>query len=219
MIDLVEKYITIGGEAPLIGSPVYLIRLSGCNLNCIYCDTPYKNEINDHFTLKELQDDITSTIKEYPDLKILFTGGEPLINERQDELISIIKELDKIDFYVETNGSICIANFSLSNCYYVVDWKSPSSGQNESFCIENLKKLRIDKDCIKFVIGKEDLEWLKEAINVIHRINPFVPLYIAPQWNKMTLEEVAEFILKNRLPLKLSFQLHKYIWPLRERGV
>lgn len=219
MIDLVEKFITIGGEAPLIGTPIYLIRCSGCNLNCVYCDTPYKDEVNDNFTVKELQDDISAVIKNYPDLKILFTGGEPLFGERQAYLLSIIKELDKTDFYIETNGSINIANFDLPNCYYVVDWKSPSSGENESFCIDNLKKLRIDNDCIKFVAARDDLDWLKEALDLIYKVNPFVPLYISPQWDNLTLKEASEFILNNRLPLKLSFQLHKYIWPDRDRGV
>ena len=82
-----------------------------------------------------------------------------------------------------------------------------------------MKKLRIYNDCIKFVVSKDDLGWLKEAVDLIHNVNPFIPLYISPQWGKLTLKEASEFILNNRLSLKLSFQLHKYIWPDRDRGV
>ena len=164
MFQLVEKIITLGGEAPLIGMPIYLIRFTGCNLECSYCDTNYKNEINDQFTFKELVDDI------FNKAKVLFTGGEPLLNDRQDELINVISELENIDFYIETNGSIKINNFNLTNCYYVIDWKSPSSGNEDSFFIENLHKLRLEKDCIKFVINNYDFNWLKETIKIIRDV-------------------------------------------------
>lgn len=219
MFELVEKFITIGGEAPLIGIPIYLVRFSGCNLDCIYCDTPYKNEVNDNYTSKELMDDISNKIKEYTDLKVLFTGGEPFLENRQEELLKIIFELENIDFYIETNGSINLHDFNLKNCYYVLDWKSPSSNFNDTFIVENLNKLRIEKDCVKFIINATDFEWLKDAIKLVQKINPFIPLYVSPQYGKLSLEETADFILKNRLPLKLSFQLHKIIWPNKDRGI
>jgi 7-carboxy-7-deazaguanine synthase len=219
MLELIEKITTIGGEAPLIGMPIYLIRFTGCNLNCTYCDTEYKNEINDQFTPKELIDDIFMKMKEFPDLKILFTGGEPLLGDRQNQLLNIISELENIDFYIETNGSIEITNFNLSNCYYIIDWKTPSSGYNETFFIENLKKLRIDKDCIKFVINSDDFDWLKKAIKIIQEINPFITLYISPQSQKLSLQDAADFIIKNKLPVRLSFQFHKIIWPNKNKGI
>jgi 7-carboxy-7-deazaguanine synthase len=220
MFQLVEKIITIGGEAPLIGMPIYLIRFTGCNLECSYCDTNYKNEINDQFTFNELIDDIFNKVKEFPELKVLFTGGEPLLDDRQNELINIISELENIDFYIETNGSIKINNFNLTNCYYIVDWKSPSSGNNEdSFFIENLHKLRLEKDCIKFVINNNDFNWLKETIKIIQKINPFITLYISPQQGRLSLKETADFIIKNKLPARLSLQLHKIIWPNKNRGI
>ncbi|MCK4798382.1 MAG: radical SAM protein [Spirochaetes bacterium] len=218
MIELVEKYITIGGEASLLGIPIYLFRFKGCNLDCSYCDTPYKNEVNDYFTVRELADDILHKVKQYPELKILFTGGEPLLGNRQNELLSIISDLENIDFYIETNGSISIENIELTNCFYIVDWKSPSSGFPDSFCADNLKKMRIENDCIKFIINKDDFAWVKEVVKIIQKVNPFIPLYITPQWGKMELVELSDFILTNRLPLKLSIQLHKYIWKDSKRG-
>ena len=219
MLEIVEKLTTIGGEAPLIGIPIYLIRFTGCNLNCSYCDTIYKDEVNDQFTFKELIDDIFNKVKEYPELKILFTGGEPFLGTRQDDLINIITELENIDFYIETNGSIEITNFNLSNCYYILDWKAPSSGFNESFFIENLKKLRIEKDCIKFVINADDFDWLKKAVKTVQEINPFLVLYVSPQSEKLSLVDTADFIIRNKLPVRLSLQLHKIIWPDKNRGI
>lgn len=219
MLEIVEKITTIGGEAPLIGIPIYLIRFTGCNLDCTYCDTSYKNEVNDQFTTKELIDDIFNKVKEFPELKILLTGGEPFLDERQEELLKIISELENIDFYIETNGSIEIINFNLTNCYYVIDWKAPSSGHDESFLIENLKGLRIEKDCIKFVINSDDFDWVKKAIKIVQEINPFITLYISPQAEKLTLEDTADFIIKNKLPVRLSCQLHKIIWKNKNRGI
>jgi len=221
MFDIVERFVTISGEAPIAGEPIYLIRFTGCNLDCSYCDTDYKDELNETVSCEELKNDIIEKINEYPELKILFTGGEPLLEERQDELLKIIDELKYINFYIETNGSIFITDFNLPNCHYIVDWKSPSSGQNEEkdFCIENLKSLRIEEDCIKFVIDSLDCEWLKDVIKIIERVNPFLPLYVSPQWGKINLEDLADFILRNKLPLKLSLQLHKIIWETSKRGV
>jgi 7-carboxy-7-deazaguanine synthase len=219
MLDIVEKFITIGGEAPLLGAPIFLIRFSNCNLNCGYCDTPYRNEINERFSLNELIEIINDTVKQFPELKILFTGGEPLLDDRQNELIEIIRQLDNVDFYIETNGSIMLENFSLNNCYYIADWKSPSSGSNDSFEMENLKKFRIDKDCIKFIIDQNDFDWVKDKIKFIQKINPFLPLFLSPEWDKLKLDELSNFIIKNKLPVKLSFQLHKFIWNDKKRGV
>src|SRR4030042_2813519 len=108
MLNIIEKYITISGEAPIIGYPVYLIRFSSCNLNCSYCDTKYKDEINFSFTEDELIDDINNAIKVNPFLNVLLTGGEPLLDEREDKILNIIKKFKKINFYIETNGSIKI---------------------------------------------------------------------------------------------------------------
>lgn len=219
MLDIVEKYLTIGGEANLSGYPIYLIRLSGCNLDCSYCDTPFRDEVNDSFTIEEIKEEIIEKINNFPELKILFTGGEPLFGEKQDLLIDLIKDMSHIEFYIETNGSILINNFELQNCHYVIDWKTPSSGYEDSFCMQNVRSLRIDNDCLKYVVNREDLKWVKDSYKYIQEVNPFLPVYLTPQWGKIELPELAEFIIKNKLPVRLSLQLHKYIWPGVERGV
>ncbi|MBN2545600.1 MAG: 4Fe-4S cluster-binding domain-containing protein [Spirochaetes bacterium] len=218
MLNIVEKFITISGEAPIIGSPVYLIRFSGCNLDCKYCDTKYHDEVNFSLTDDELMDDINNVIKSNPFLKVLLTGGEPFSEERQDKILNIIKKLKKVNFYIETNGSIKIKNFELRNIFYIIDWKAPSSN-NEIFFIDNLKFMRKTNDCIKFVVAEEDLCWLLEKVNFLTNNFNEIPLFVSAQYGKINLENLSNFIIKNKLPLKLSIQLHKLIWPNRDRGV
>ncbi|HOV15485.1 MAG TPA: 4Fe-4S cluster-binding domain-containing protein [Spirochaetota bacterium] len=219
MFEIVERFLTISGEAPIIGEPIYLIRFSHCNLSCSYCDTNYKDEVNETVSTKELHDIIVQNVNNFSDLKVLFTGGEPLFNDRQSEILKLIDSLKFVNFYIETNGTIGIENFNLPNCHFVVDWKAPSSMSDRAFCTDNLKKLRIDKDCIKFVINDSDFDWLKDVIKIIEKVNPFLPMYVSPQSSRVELSEIANFIIKNRLPLKMSLQLHKLIWPKKERGV
>jgi 7-carboxy-7-deazaguanine synthase len=219
MFDIVEKFITLSGEAPMIGSPVFLIRFSNCNLNCAYCDTGYHTEVNEVLSIDALKSEISGTIASYPALKILFTGGEPLLNGRQDALLNIIESFPDTEFYIETNGSVLITDLSHHNSHYVMDWKTPSSGNPDCFNRDNLKDIRITHDCIKFVLNHADLEWVKEKICFIQRIIPKLPMYLSPQWGDIGLKDLAEFILSNKLPASLSLQLHKMIWGKDARGV
>jgi len=219
MLEIVEKYFTLGGEAPLIGQPIYIIRFTGCNLNCIYCDTKYKDEINYKYSVEELITDIKKAYSLYPDIKILFTGGEPLLEKRKNYLFLIMKKLNNIDFYIETNGTINLTGMLLKNNYFIIDYKAPSSGAERSFFENNLKLIRAKNDCIKFIINKNDFNWLTGIIKSIKKIKPEIILYVSPQWNMVDLDVIADFILKNKLPLNLSIQLHKFIWKDKDRGV
>lgn len=219
MFEIVEKYITLSGEAPDAGEPVFLIRFSRCNLICDYCDTDYHNEVSRMYSEDELAAEIEQALEEYPALKVLFTGGEPLLGNRQAALYELMKRLSQVTFHIETNGSQRIEHFDLSNCTYVVDWKTPSSGQGESFHPENLKRLRAGRDCIKIVTAQSDLEWVKERVELIAKSNPGLAVYLSPQWERIGFEELARFIIDNRLPAALSLQIHKLIWGSEERGV
>jgi 7-carboxy-7-deazaguanine synthase len=220
MINLVERYITISGEAPIPGFPVYLIRFSGCNLECTYCDTQYKNEKNLNISEDEFKKDIISTISAYPGLKVLFTGGEPLLSKKNYSLITqIALNNKKIDFFVETNGTIQLPNINISNLHYIIDWKSPSSGELDSFQSENLISLNGPYDCIKFVINETDLNWVKDKILWVKKLYPNLKIYLSPQWQQINLQTLSQFILNNRLDAAISIQMHKIIWDPEQRGV
>ncbi len=216
---IVERFFTLSGEAPTAGQPMYLIRFSGCNLNCSYCDTSNRNEINEQLTFTQLSDEIAKVQKEYPGAFILFTGGEPLLNERMQAISQLAAKHCDTLFYVETNGSIFIQDYGKGNLRYVVDWKTTSSGEGESFCTANIKKLRAGLDCIKIVVDKNDLSHVISMIDKIKKYNAGLDIYLSPQTGKIELKDLASFITDNRLDSRLSLQLHKIIWGLDATGV
>ncbi len=219
ILSLVEKYITLSGEAPMTGHPVYLIRFSGCNLNCRYCDTPYRDEENIQISVADLIGDIQAHTQEHPHLFILLTGGEPLLSERRAALTHIIGKLPHLQFFIETNGTILIQETDLANCHYIVDWKAPSAEAALPFAEANLNQLNSDRDCLKIVISSGDFEWVKATIARIKQSNPELAIFISPVWGKLSLSRLTEFILTNKLPVSLSVQLHKLIWGEDKRGV
>jgi 7-carboxy-7-deazaguanine synthase len=219
VIELAETYVTISGEAPIIGDPVLIVRCAGCNLACAYCDSKYAGEITTRVSEEELAKTIVRSKRDFASLKVLVTGGEPLLGERQRKIVSIVESLPEVKFYIETNGSISIENTGLSNCSYVVDIKTPSSGHEHSFVMENLSRLRPALDCIKIVLSESDLPWVIETVATVRRINRDLPIFLSPQWDGIELPRLADFILSHKLPVSMSIQLHKLIWGKDAKGV
>jgi 7-carboxy-7-deazaguanine synthase len=219
MLDLVEDFVTLSGEAPYQGKPVYLIRFSRCNLDCAYCDTPYKDEVNESPAPAELSRRIRERTDGFPGLKVLLTGGEPLLPERRDMVLDIMRSLPHVDFLVETNGSFSLDGFFLNNTRLIADWKTPSSGCRDAFVMENLPALRPENDCIKFVAGVSDLAWVRERMRLIREKNKDLPVYLSPQWSENSAGELARFILDEKLDAGLSLQIHKIVWGPDRRGV
>lgn len=217
IFEINEIFTSLSGEAPETGRPMLFVRMSGCNLSCSYCDTKYHNEINLRLTSEKLKTFIIEKTSAYPGLGVLFTGGEPLWNNRADELSNLMRNLPDIDFFMETNGSVFIGE-PAGNCRYVLDIKTPSSGHGDSFCDDNLRILRA-QDCIKFVAGADDLDFVREKYHSIKNRNRQVKLYLSPQKESLPLKSAAEFIIENRLDMSLSVQLHKIIWDPATRGV
>lgn len=219
MLSLVERYLTLGGEAPMSGDPCYIIRFTGCNLDCHYCDTKYNDEENETLSVDELIEIIRGEISSYPGVKILFTGGEPLLGERLHQIMEVIEQIKDANFYIETNGSILLPPTTPTNCHIIADYKSPSSKEVNSFCSENINLFSPNKDCIKFVVSRDDLNWLKEKYQEVRKEQPDLPLFVSPQWESIDFHELADFIISNRLNISLSLQSHKIIWPPEMRGV
>jgi 7-carboxy-7-deazaguanine synthase len=219
MFELVERYLTLAGEAPLSGRPVYIVRFSGCNLNCFYCDTTYHNEKNEILSGRQLERAVADQLSQYPGSTVLFTGGEPLLGNRHKDLVTLINNLPDIECYIETNGSLPICHDAPPNCHYIADWKTPSSGEGNSFLYDNIERFITERDCIKFVVNRDDLPWLLMRVQQVKRLKPDLPLYVSPQWGKVPLQELADFIIRHRLNLNLSLQIHKMIWSPQSRGV
>ena len=201
-----EIFHSIQGETATSGFPSIFIRLTGCNLNCSWCDTEYAKTAGNKMQI----DEILNKIGNFGQVNhITVTGGEPLI---QAEAIKFMKLLLKSNFNVqlETNGSRLLKKVP-GQVRKIVDVKTPSSGESSSFLPENLKYIN-DRDELKFVIS--DMADYNYAKNFL-MINPGIKCIInlSPVNKKMDYSKLAELILLDRLPVRLNLQLHRIIWP------
>lgn len=205
-----EIYKSINGEGPLQGYPVVIVRLMGCNLRCAYCDTKYAYYEGERISFNELFKKIRSFKTKY----VLITGGEPLC---QSSVVNFCNLLIKKGYEVslETNGSYPLGEIP-QKVLKIVDVKTPDSGFEDSFIEKNL--IYLDrKDCLKFVLSSnKDYLWAKDFLKK-HK-NLKCEVIFSPVYNKLPLKKLANWIIKDNLYVKISFQLHKVIWGER-RGV
>ncbi len=204
-----EIFYSLQGEGKWAGRPNIFIRTSGCNLRCSYCDTKYAYEHGKDMNINEILDEI----KKYNSQYVCLTGGEPLL---QNDIIELINSLLKKKYYVviETNGSIIIKNLLKYKLLLIsLDIKCPSSNMVKKINLKNIDLLRKD-DQIKFVIkSKEDYIYAK---NIVSKYKPKCDVFFQPVWGE-NLKKIAEWIISDRLNVKLSLQLHKIIWGLKKR--
>lgn len=205
-----EIFYSLQGEGLLVGTPSIFVRTSGCNLRCTYCDTTYAYSKGTEMTIQEILD----AVKKYPCTHICITGGEPLF---QKETPKLIDSLLKKNFMVclETNGSFSIQNLVGKKSLLIsLDIKCPSSGSQDDMDMDNILSLSKD-DQLKFIIkNKEDYLYAQE---VIKKNDPLCTIFFQPVWGTDP-KKLASWILRDRLQVRLSIQLHKIVWGAK-RGV
>ena len=218
-LRLTEIFYSLQGEALTSGLPTIFVRLTGCPLRCVYCDTEYA------FTGGERQslETIIETIKSYPCKRICLTGGEPLA---QPNAIELMKRLlsDGYEISLETAGALTVANVPKA-VSKVMDLKTPSSSEVDKNLWSNLDHLT-QHDQIKFVImNREDYDWAKTKLSE-HKLNELVDtVWFSPMFNvaediddevspdvPVLARELAEWMLADALPVRFQLQLHKIIW-------
>ncbi len=202
-----EIFKSIQGESTFQGLPCAFIRLTGCNLRCSYCDTKYAYEKGNEMKV----DEIVQEVNKYDCKLIEITGGEPLL---QPEVYDLSHKLLSLGYkiLIDTNGSLPINRID-SQIIRIIDIKCPGSGMSDKVCWANLDNIR-PKDEIKFVLSdKKDYEWAKNIIKSYKLVGAYcnTPLLFTPVWNKIKPKQLAEWILKDNLKVKLQVQLHKYI--------
>lgn len=208
-----EIFYSIQGESIYSGRPCIFVRLSGCNLRCTYCDTQYAYEKGEKMEI----DHIIRKVSEFKCRWVEVTGGEPLIQSDTPMLVSKLLDNGYV-VMMETNGSLDISRVD-PRCIKVLDIKCPSSNESKKIDVKNLKKLR-SKDQIKFVIGNhEDYTFAKNIISSHCPDFPGNRILFSPVYGKMPPDKLAEWILKDHLNVRLHLQIHKYIWPDKEKGV
>lgn len=213
MLNISEIFCSIQGESTYAGLPCIFIRLAGCNLRCEYCDTTYSHESEINLSIE----DIITKVKEYDPIKLIeITGGEPLL---QPEVYKLFESLHKNGYNIllETNGSISLKDVP-EYVIKIVDVKCPGSGEENSFLLENLEFIDQEKDEIKFVLSDNyDFNWAKDFINK-YKLFEYEILF-SPVSDKLEPQDLAKWIIDDKLPVRLQLQLHKIIWDKDKRGV
>jgi 7-carboxy-7-deazaguanine synthase len=207
-----EIFPGIQGESTYAGIPCTFIRLTGCNLRCSYCDTVYAYEEGSELTEDEIMDKIQAA-----GLKTVeVTGGEPLLQEGVNSLVKRLLD-EEYRVLIETNGSQDIRGID-ERAVIILDVKTPGSGMSESAMLSNLPLLK-PEDEVKFVItGRDDYEWAKNFIRE-HSLAGRCTILCSPAFGMLDPQQLAKWILEDRLEVRLNIQLHKYIYGPETRGV
>jgi len=202
-----EIFLSIQGESTYAGLPCVFVRLAGCNLSCRWCDTPYARveEGSREMTVEE----VAGEVERFRCPLVEITGGEPLLQEETPALARSFLDAGR-KVLIETNGSVDLGVLD-PRVVKIVDIKCPSSGQAGSFRVENLAYIT-PGDEIKFVIAdRADYEFAKRCLDefVSGRTEKVLFAPVRPELDPALL---ADWILKDALPVRLQLQLHTYIW-------
>jgi 7-carboxy-7-deazaguanine synthase len=224
---LIEIYKSIQGESSFAGLPCVFVRLAGCNLRCAWCDSEYT--FSGGFKMTE--DQVFAEIEKLAPLCLIeFTGGEPMLQER--ELILLMERLltGGYELMIETSGERPLERVP-SAVHKIVDVKCPGSGEGGSFRLTNLESLT-QRDEVKFVISdRKDYEFARAFI-LEHALEKRAgQILLSPAFSKapsperstincaLDPRELVEWMLADALPARLSLQIHKYVWEPQKKGV
>ena len=212
MLEVTEIYKSVQGESTYMGLPCVFVRLTGCNLRCVWCDTTYAF----HGGKKLSIDQILNHVKSYGIDLVEVTGGEPLL---QKEVVPLLTSLLKKNFQVmlETGGSLSIKDVP-AEVIKIIDLKCPGSGEEDKNYWDNLNLLT-PTDEIKFVIAdRADYEWSRSVLKK-YRLAQKNYVLFSPVFGKLNLKDLAKWILADNLSVRLQTQLHKHIWEKNATGV
>ncbi len=212
MLYVSEIFLSIQGESTYAGLPCVFVRLAGCNLVCSWCDTVYARTRENARALSV--EEAVSEVKKFNRPLVEITGGEPLAQAEAGFLAARLLD-EGCTVLMETNGSLSLSGLD-ARVVKIVDVKCPSSGEAGSFLMENIDHLTPD-DEVKFVIAnRRDFEYAKDFIEKNLR-GMALSILFSPVRSAIEPGELAEWILKDGLDVRLQLQMHAYIWP-GERG-
>lgn len=188
-----------------MGLPTVFVRLTGCPLRCGYCDTDYAFQGGEWMDV----DAIVSRARDYPTRHITVTGGEPLAQKGCLELLEALCDAG-LDVSLETSGALDVSGVD-SRVARIVDIKTPGSGEAQRNHWPNLELL-CPRDEVKFVLtGAADYQWAKSLLSE-HAIAERCPVLFSPAWGQLPPGDLADWILRDGLPVRMQVQLHKMLW-------
>lgn len=204
-LRITEIFYSLQGESRTVGIPTVFIRLTGCPLRCQYCDTAYAFHNGSLMSIN----DILCSVKRYQPRFVTVTGGEPLA---QSGCLLLLSKLCDAGYQVslETSGALDI-KYVDSRIVIVMDIKTPGSNVVSKNKLSNLTLLK-ENDQIKFVLcNRNDYLWAKKMLNDYDLVRRCEILF-SPSHEKLSNQELADWIIEDNLPVRFQLQLHKYIW-------
>ncbi|MEX0963341.1 MAG: 7-carboxy-7-deazaguanine synthase QueE [Pseudohongiellaceae bacterium] len=205
-LRITEIFHSLQGESRTVGIPTVFVRLTGCPLRCQYCDTAYAFEGGELMELEAIE----SMLAEYDCRYVTVTGGEPLA---QPNCLPLMKRLCDAGYEVslETSGALPIEAVD-KRVSIVMDLKTPASNESDKNRYENISFLK-SKDQVKFVICNEkDYQWSKAKLDQYDLTNKVDEVLFSPSFEEIEPAQLAEWILRDKLKIRMQMQLHKMIW-------
>lgn len=200
-----EIFYSLQGESTRAGLPTVFVRLTGCPMRCVYCDTAYAFNGGQNMTIEA----IMQAVKQHQTPYVTVTGGEPLA---QKQCHALLKQLcdDGFDVSLETGGGLPIDEVD-ARVSVILDVKTPASGESENNRWSNLDKISA-KDEIKFVISNQsDYAWSKEIV-ATHDLANKATILFSPVYDQLQASQLADWILEDQLPVRMQMQMHKLLW-------
>lgn len=205
-LRITELFHSIQGEGLFCGYPTVFIRLTGCPLRCNYCDSEYAFYGGEKRTIQSLLEEV----RKHRSRHICVTGGEPLAQIHCPELLTQLCD-QRYSVSLETSGALPIDNVDKRVCI-VMDIKTPDSGEHARNRWANLALLKVS-DQIKFVISsRNDFDWALRQIEKFTLIELVDNLFFSPDYHRLQANELAEWIVQSRQPIRMQIQLHKLLW-------
>ena len=204
-LRITEIFFSLQGETSRAGLPTVFVRLTGCPLRCGYCDTAYAFHGGESLTLEK----ILAEVARYRTRYVTVTGGEPLA---QKNCLALLEALVERGYSVslETGGALDVSRVD-ARVSKILDIKTPGSGEAEKNLWTNLVHLTA-RDEIKFVLcGEADYEWAKQVL-AERRLDRICPVLFSPSHHDLPAKTLAEWILRDQLPVRMQMQLHKILW-------
>jgi len=213
MLTVNEIFHSIQGESTHVGRPCVFVRLTACDLRCSWCDTPYA-----FYEGRKLSvDEVIARVNEYGCDTVEITGGEPLLQKEVYPLMQRLIDAGRT-VMLETGGHLS-ADDVPGGVIRVIDVKCPGSGESDRMHWPNLDRLR-PTDEVKFVIrDRVDYDYAREVVARHRLIGRCAAVLFSPVHGVLDARPLAEWILADRLPVRLQLQAHKYIWDPQTRGV
>ncbi len=209
-LKISEIFHSLQGESTRVGLPTVFVRLTGCPLRCTWCDSEYAFSGGSSMSVSEVLD----RVAQYACHAVCVTGGEPLAQKACLELLRVLCEAGH-SVSLETSGALDLAGVD-PRVARIMDLKAPGSGEAEKNRWENLDALN-GRDEIKFVLASaSDYDWARQVLRA-RRLDEICTVLFAPVQGQLEPAQLADWILRDRLPVRFQLQLHKILWGA-ERG-